>query len=566
MKNLALFIYATTILVFLIASCKEEAVIEEPTVVLPVNDIDNGLIQLPEKFGAIVMADTLGRGRHLAVNSNGDVYVHLARLNDEGNGIVALRDTSGNGKADIQVGFSNIRGTGIEIHQGHLYYSDRTKVYRSKIDPTSLVPDTSQVDTIVHLVDGKGHMDKPFTFDQQGNIFVNVGSHTNACQESPRTKGSPGIDPCVELETRAGIWKFKADKLGQQQTMESRYATGIRNAIALNWNGLTNSLFFVQHGRDDLHRFWPDYYTESQNVELPSEELHEITVEGEDFGWPYCYYDHFQGKKLLNPEYGGDGKIITRCEDQKNPIIGFPGHWGPNDILFYKGDLFPERYKNGAFIAFHGSWNRLNNTQEGYKVVFVPFINGKLSDNYELFADGFIGPKAIKSPGDAVYRPCGLAEGPDGSLYILDSQKGRLWKILYYEDGLPVDPVEIYSESVASTEEQVVDPALLPGQKVYNTYCLACHQANGKGAPGMNPPLTGTDWVTGDKERLIKVILNGMSDPIEINGETYSNIMASHAFLSDQQIADVLTYIRQSFGNDASEIQVREVAALRTVN
>ena len=76
--------------------------------------------------------------------------------------------------------------------------------------------------------------------------------------------------------------------------------------------------------------FWPELFTEAQNVELPSEEFHEIKAAGDDFGWPYCYYDHFQGKKFLNPEYGGDGKSTNRCENLKKPIVGFPGHWGPN--------------------------------------------------------------------------------------------------------------------------------------------------------------------------------------------------------------------------------------------
>ena len=234
--------------------------------------------------------------------------------------------------------------------------------------------------------------------------------------------------------------------------------------------------------------------------------------------------------------------------------------------MFYTGDQFPAKYKNGAFIAFHGSWNRLEHKQDGYKVVFVPFENGQFSSNYEIFADGFVGPAPIDSPGDATYRPCGLAQGQDGSMYILDSQKGRVWKIMYYEDGLPVE-LEERNSAVASNDQEVeIDPALIPGKKVYDAFCSACHQANGKGAPGMNPPLAGTDWVTGDKARLIKVILNGMSEPVEINGEIYQNIMASHAFLSDQQIADVLSYIRNTWGNDASMITADEVKNQRNNN
>jgi mono/diheme cytochrome c family protein len=115
---------------------------------------------------------------------------------------------------------------------------------------------------------------------------------------------------------------------------------------------------------------------------------------------------------------------------------------------------------------------------------------------------------------------------------------------------------------VASAEKSA-EMANHPGKKVYQSFCLACHMADGSGVPGMHPPLIQTDWVTGDKERLIDITLNGMSGKIEVNGETYNSIMPPHSHLSDKQIADVLTYIRKSFGNDASEITVTEVQKVR---
>ncbi|HDR52389.1 MAG TPA: cytochrome c [Mariniphaga anaerophila] len=111
--------------------------------------------------------------------------------------------------------------------------------------------------------------------------------------------------------------------------------------------------------------------------------------------------------------------------------------------------------------------------------------------------------------------------------------------------------------------EKSAEMANHPGKKVYNTACLACHMADGSGVPGMHPPLIQTEWVTGDKERLIDITLNGMSGKIEVNGETYNSIMPPHSHLSDKQIADVLTYIRKSFGNNASEITVAEVQKVR---
>ena len=152
--------------------------------------------------------------------------------------------------------------------------------------------------------------------------------------------------------------------------------------------------------------------------------------QGDNAGWPYIYYDQIQHKKILAPEYGGDGKkegpsgIIE-------PTVAFPGHMAPNGLLFYTGNMFPEKYKNGAFVAFHGSWNRAPEPQKGYFVAFVPFKDGKPSGDWEIFADNFAGGPDFVSPGKAKHRPCGLAQGPDGALYVSDDQGGTIYKITY---------------------------------------------------------------------------------------------------------------------------------------
>jgi mono/diheme cytochrome c family protein len=119
------------------------------------------------------------------------------------------------------------------------------------------------------------------------------------------------------------------------------------------------------------------------------------------------------------------------------------------------------------------------------------------------------------------------------------------------------------SYSNAQTATQGKSKQLLNGKKVYDMYCQACHQADGNGVPRLNPPLAGTVYVTGSKTRLIDIVLKGLSDPLEINGEEYNNPMAAHDFLTDQQIADVLTYIRNSFGNKAGAINAVEVKKQR---
>ena len=191
--------------------------------------------------------------------------------------------------------------------------------------------------------------------------------------------------------------------------------------------------------------------------------------------------------------------------------------------------------------------------------------DGMPSGNWEIFAEGFKRSKPVKNSGDAVYRPCGLAEGPDGSLYVVDSQVGRVWRIMYYPDGIKETVASSAPVQKTVETEETVSEALLAGKAVYDSYCLTCHMSNGMGAPGMNPPLAGTDWVLGDKGRLIKVVLQGLDEQVEIQGEFYQNVMASHAFLSDQQIADVLTFVRQSFGNDANEVKPEEVRKVRNL-
>ena len=110
--------------------------------------------------------------------------------------------------------------------------------------------------------------------------------------------------------------------------------------------------------------------------------------------------------------------------------MAFPGHWAPNDVAFYGGTQFPQKYRGGAFVAFHGSWNRAPLPMAGYNITFVPFAGGTPGTR-EVFADGFAGKTPLMSPSDAVARPGGLAVGPDGSLYITEDVKGRVWRVMY---------------------------------------------------------------------------------------------------------------------------------------
>jgi glucose/arabinose dehydrogenase len=389
---------------------------------------DNGGLTLPEGFCATVFAD-IDPARHLVVSETGDVFVALSGGRGGGRGgITALRDTDGDGVADEQENFGDAGGTGILLHDGYLYFAPNDRVLRYPIEAGSLTPSGPAQTIITGLPADRNHAAKSIAI-LGDRLFINMGAPSNACQAEPRKKGSPGMDPCPQLETRGGIWEFSASRLGQTQEADGRrFATGLRNVVALTLNPLTESLMGVQHGRDSLHELWPDLFTEAQRVEKPAEEM-VVIEDGDDFGWPYCYFDPADNTKYLGPEYGGDGREIGRCADAKDPIEGFPAHWAPNDLEFYTGSQFPEEYHGGAFIAFHGSWNRAPAPQAGYNITFIPLNGDTVVGEWSVFADGFGGPSP--SPRGATHRPVGLALAPDGSLFVADSRGGIIWKIVY---------------------------------------------------------------------------------------------------------------------------------------
>ena len=392
-------------------------------------DAANAGLKLPAGFSAIKAADGLGNARHIAAAANGDLFVKLEQLKN-GKGIYLLHDANKDGRYEQMNGFGNYIGTGIYLKDGYLYASSNREVYRYKLGDDNKPVDPNNPEKIITgLLARHEHESKSIVLDNDGNIYVNVGAYSNSCQENDRAAGSMGIQHCPILDSAGGIWQFKIDKPNQTYGDGVHYATGLRNVVGLDWNTQTNSLFVMQHGRDQLHDIFPAMFTERQSAELPAECMYELH-KGSNCGWPYIYYDQHQHKKILAPEYGGDGKKEGGA-DAQDPVVAFPGHLAPNGLLFYTGNMFPEKYKNGAFIAFHGSWNRAPEPQKGFFVAFVPFKDGKPNGDWEIFADGFSGKKEISSPGDAIHRPCGLAQGPDGSLYVSDDVKGTIYRIMY---------------------------------------------------------------------------------------------------------------------------------------
>jgi glucose/arabinose dehydrogenase/mono/diheme cytochrome c family protein len=518
---------------------------------------DSGL-KLPAGFCATVFADEIGHVRHMVVAPSGVLYVNTWSgkyygddTPHEGGFLVALQDKSGTGKADVLERFGETvqsggaGGTGIGMYKGSIYAESNDRIVRYSLPASSIVPSGS-ADTIVSgLPLGGDHPMHPFIIDAEGLMYVDVATATNSCQLKNRTLKSPGAAPCTELETRGGVWRYDANKTNQTFSPAERFATGIRNAEGFVIDA-SGRVFVTQHGRDQLRANWPDLYKPDQEATLPSEELLLLKQTG-DYGWPECYHDPFVEKLVLAPEYGGDGgKKTGVCANKIAPIAVFPAHWAPNAMVRYDKKEFPARYRDGVFIAFHGSWDRAPYPQGGYNVIFQPLSGDRASGGCEIFADGFAGPE--KSPAKAEHRPTGLAVGPDGSLYVSDDVSGRIYRIVYH-GGSEVgaanitpcpsatapagNPVEVAAQPPEGTNPDAGAAATrsLPvpqgatremvalGERIYHgqvggAACTGCHGEKGEGTP-LGPPLTGKKWLWSDGSYagIAKTITEGVPDP-----------------------------------------------------
>lgn len=502
---------------------------------------NDGGLSLPPGFCATIFADNIGHARHMAVASDGTVYVntwtsrYFRTPPPEGGFIVALRDTDGDGKADQVDRFGPTAaqgatgGTGIALWNGGLYAEAGDQIVRYALKSGERVPSANAEIIVDKLPMDGDHMMKAIAIDKAGKLFLNSGSPSNVCEKENRQPGSMGKDPCEELLTRAGIWQYSATKRGQVFSPRERYATGIRNTGGLAFDA-AGGLLAVQHGRDQLSQNWPRLYTTEQGVELPAEELL-APRKGDNFGWPYCYFDGQQNKLVLAPEYGGDGgKAVGRCASLKGPVATYPAHFAPTGLAYYGGSQFPAAYKGGAFIAFHGSWNRAPAPQDGFRVVFQPLANGKASGASILFADGFTGPG--KAQGQATHRPTGVAVGQDGALYVSDDVAGRIWRISYKgAANAPLTAAQpvVYQQATAAAaggEGDTLPPGVTAeqvalGNRIYHGQersgtCAGCHGADGKGST-IGPALTGEKWLwtDGSLASLAKVIGDGVIQPKE---------------------------------------------------
>jgi glucose/arabinose dehydrogenase len=542
---------------------------------------DSGL-NLPAGFCATIFADGIGHARHMVVAPDGVVFVNTWSGeyygNDkthEGGFLVALQDKSGTGKADVTERFGETvqsggaGGTGIGLYEGSVYAEINDRIVKYAPTSGAIAPAGPAITVVSGLPLGGDHPMHPFIIDAKGSMYVDVASATNSCQLKNRTLKSPGAKPCTELETRGGIWRYDANKSDQAFSKAERFATGIRNGegFAIDGNG---RLFVTQHGRDQLHTNWPDLYKPDQEATLPSEEVL-LLKQGGDYGWPECYYDAFARRLTLAPEYGGNGgKTVGVCATKTPPAAAFPAHWAPNGMVHYDKKEFPARYKEGIFIAFHGSWNRAPYPQGGYNVVFQPMAGDHASGGCEIFADGFAG--AVKSPAGAEHRPDGLAVGPDGALYISDDVHGRIYRVVYHGGAASGSPKITPCPSATAPAGDIVEaPAKPPegthpdagtvaggvpegatqemvalGERVYRgqaggAACTGCHGDQGQGST-LGPSLKGKKWLWSDGSYagIQKTITEGVAQP-----KQYRSPMPAMggAQLTPDQVSAVAAYV-----------------------
>jgi glucose/arabinose dehydrogenase/mono/diheme cytochrome c family protein len=544
---------------------------------------DSGL-NLPAGFCATIFADGIGHARHLVVADSGVVYVNTwsgryygGDTPHAGGFLVALKDTRGAGKADVNERFGatvqsgGAGGTGIGIYKGWLYAELNDKILKYPLQQGAVLPGEASQVVVSGLPLGGDHPMHPFAIDADGDLYVDVASATNSCQEKNRTLKSPGINPCRELETRGGVWRYDANKTNQVFSPAERYATGIRNGEGFGVDAIGHHIFVTQHGRDQLHTNWPDVIKDpEQEATLPSEEVL-LLKQGGDYGWPLCYHDPFRPGLALAPEYGGDGKTAGPCAQKIPPTAYFPAHWAPNGMVLYDGKQFPAHYRQGLFIAFHGSWNRAPYAQGGYNVVYQALSGETASGKCEIFADGFAG--ADKSPGKAAHRPNGLAVGPDGSLYVSDDVAGRIYRVVY-RGGTGTDsrtvpcpgatdppgpsaaalarpPEGTHPDAGSATGKLLAPPGATPGMvalgdRVYHglaggATCAGCHGADAKGS-ALGPDLTANKWLwsNGSYAGIAAAIAGGVAQP-----KRYRSPMPAMggAQLSADQVMAVSAYI-----------------------
>ena len=348
-------------------------------------------LELPDGFELDVFAEGLDNPRMMVALDDGTVYASQP----EPSNLLRLRDTDGDGKADENEVVASDLGKelhGLAVRDGKLYIATIHDVYAAEIKDDGSLGEPQRL--IGDLPDGGQHPDRTIGFGPDGKLYISVGSTCNSCDEP---------DP-----EHATMLRAEAD--GSNRTV---FAEGLRNTIGFDWHPETGALWGSDHGSD-----W-------RGDNAPPDELNRIE-EGKHYGWPYCFGDRQPDPHEEPPEGAESSQAF--CTEQTEPMaLGYTPHSAPMAFVFYEGNMFPEAYRNDAFVAFRGSWNRKPPT--GYKVVRVTFENGEPTGT-EGFLTGFLIDAETDQP-KHFGRLAGLAVLPDGSLLVSDDTNGVIYRVSY---------------------------------------------------------------------------------------------------------------------------------------
>lgn len=367
----------------------------------------------PAGFTVTRFAENIKSPRNMIQAENGDIFVVLSNSersasdkikNDlsgksdaevggkSANKILLYRDANKDGIAESSSVFiDNLNqpyGMLIIKDQFYVANTDGLWVYPYKLGDTKI---TKPGKKIVSLPAGgyNNHWTRNLIANKDNSkIYISVGSGSNV--------GENGMENEVR---RANILEVNTDGSG-----EKIYASGLRNPVGMSWDPIAGGLWTVVNERDELgDELVPDYLTSVKQNAF--------------YGWPYAYFGKNEDPRMKGQRQDLVEKTIV-------PDVPLGSHTASLGLTFYTGSQFPDKYKNGAFIGQHGSWNR--SSLVGYQVAFVPFKNGKASGSYESFLTGFI---ADEAKGDVYGRPVGVLQTADGSLLVADDVSGIIWKV-----------------------------------------------------------------------------------------------------------------------------------------
>lgn len=343
-------------------------------------------LEVPPGFQISVFAKDLKNARMLAVADDGAIYLTRRAQGD----VLLLRDADGDGRADeIKTVFERPDAHGIALRNGEVYIATVRELFVAKRRPDgTLEPARALVRDLPH---GGQHPNRTLGFAPDGSLFISIGSTCNACEEK-----SP---------EHATILRAPPDF-----TSRKVFARGLRNTVGFAWHPETGELWGMDHGIDWL------------GDDKPVEELNRIT-EGAHYGWPYLYGDNQRvPSEVAVGTQASKGAALVR--EAVPPVLGYVAHAAPMQLAFYTGRQFPAEYRNDAFVAMRGSWNR--KPPSGYEVVRVRFQDGRPT-RFEPFVTGFLVDGGVGYLG----RPCGVAVAPDGALLVSDDSNGVLYRVAW---------------------------------------------------------------------------------------------------------------------------------------